>query len=192
MTKLDICKQALIQLGEFNPISKVEKTDSGMSPAEYALANTFDTARMKVLTRHNWNFAKQPIESCGCRELALPQDFVRICELFGSRETYPKYQIIGNRIVCESGIGRLVYVRDMNDVDLWPSHVAEVLIMRLAAEVAVTITSQLNKKQLAENAYENELTVATRIDANNYRDRAGNSENPIVEAMTSGGCGCRY
>ena len=180
ITKVNICNQALVFLGEKTIISLDDETRQG------ELCSTFfATTRESMLRLHPWNFAikrkmltqdtTNPLWEWD-KQYILPSDYLRIIN------TYPlrmDYVVEGNRILSnESEVG-IKYIFNNTDYTSWSPNFAQLVAARLAIQLAHTITDKSSLLQQATAWYKETEKQAKGIESQEGSPEQINSDTLI-------------
>ena len=145
MNKVEITNFALSSLGEA-PIQSLEDNNAR---ARICKARVDDVIR-SVLRMHNWNGALQrklltrgvdPVFGFNY-SYQLPSDFIKGVEI----HPQARYRIEKNSLLCNEAEVYLLYIAEPTDITTLDSLLAEAIAMKLAVEIAETITSKDNLK----------------------------------------------
>ena len=185
MAELDIINRALSLLGE-RPISS---RDNPTSKNELAADRWYDESRLQLLEYHPWDFAEGRYDCprSGASEdsseytdkYRLPNDFVALIHIKADGVYSDEYGELdwsreGNEILLNAAgatsIG-VVYTKDIKDTTKFTPLFRKALARRLAADMALDITSDLKKQAQMETLAEQELSRATSIDGQGKRVR---------------------
>ena len=155
-----------------------------------------ESARLRVLSDHAWNFARERFFAVSCRSphgsgrypfaAELPGDCAHLEAVFADGGEINEWKVFGRVIFAMMPIRGIAYVRDMKRLDKWHPLVYRVFVIRLAADVATTVAP--DKTALLEQRYAQELAEAKCRDAresNTPTDAWG--RNFYVDAMQGRG-----
>lgn len=144
ITKVNICNQALIFLGEKTIISLDDNTRQGELCSVF-----FDNTRDTMLRQHPWNFAIKrkaltldtvsPVDDEWDNQFILPADHLR------SLQTYPlgaPYTQEGNRLLTNESTITLKYIYSNTDYASWSPDFAQLVAARMAVQLAHTVTNK--------------------------------------------------
>lgn len=164
-TDVEICSNALMLLGAA-PIASLSETSKNAR----LCANLYPIARADILRRHNWNCAVWRVDLAPLAGtppggewshwFARPGDWIRTLDVL------PRgldYDFEGNRILANSTAITLRYVRDIGEA-LWDAHMVDVMVKRMAKELAYPITKSTSLAQLKTQEYLEALKTAKTID----------------------------
>ena len=163
-SQVEIANYAIIQLGA-TPISSLEE-DSNEAKVIKAI---WDQTRRDLLRDHAWNFAIKranlaqsttpPGHDYTYRH-ALPSDLLFAVQVFDTDD----YKIEGKFVVSNSPNISLKYVSDIKDVNEFSSDFCTVLSLRIAADIAYSITKSETLSQKIEQVYQMRLSKAKWAD----------------------------
>lgn len=185
--KLDVINQALVLLGD-DPITSLE-TDSGAG-AEAARV-IYDRVINAQFTPDSYKFrfaTKQftlnqiqgePVDADkGGFKLAyaLPSDFLCLVYL----NTTQEYQIYGNELRCNDTELILDYIARVDET-LWPATFEEMVVLKLASELAKPVTDDTSLKQEYQNEYLFAKKTAKAVDSKNVPNKPF-SDSPMLLA----------
>ena len=175
ISKIDICNLALAHLGQM-PISSLEQEDEQARRCRLF----YEPVRREVLRTHNWQFANTQTKLAlvetnlqGMRPeytYAYPPDclFLRkVCarsnpdQAVEFEELYRK-DIPGRVIVCGAANALAFYTRDVSDTTIFDPAFVKAFSLALAADLAVTLTGDLNLAQRIFQKYSLSLEEARR------------------------------
>lgn len=163
---VEIANLALQKLGEDETLVSLDQA----TRAARAINQVFALVRDIVLRDHVWNFAAKRIALPALTEkpafgpayvYQLPADWVRVIEIQGE----PAYQVEGRQIVTDAAAPlNMRYVRQITDPNLFDALFVEALSCRLAAQVAVRLTGNSEKRKELMADYVVAKAAATRAD----------------------------
>jgi len=146
-TELGIINSALIKLG-VETVSAVPGTTR-----QGALANEqYAKIRDELLTEHPWNFAIKralltPTVTTPVFEFAfeynLPADYLRV---WATEFPQDFYQIEGNKLYSNYSAIKIRYIYKVTDATLFPPTFAELLSLKLAADLAYVLVQSNSLK----------------------------------------------
>lgn len=183
MDKIEICNIALGRIG----IANIERLDEA-SEAARVCGRYYDFTRQNVLTRFPWTFAARRTQLALLNTVPqdykyayrYPSDVLCIRKLFNSefaglpKENY--YKIVGDKegrvIYTNIKNAWLEYTADVQDASQFDAQFIEALAWKLAAEIAFTLTNNMNITQTCIQAYNAYFSDAITKDAEeeNLRD----------------------
>ena len=191
-TALRAVNEAIVTLGQDLVLKELSEESKDVNSRKAAYV--YESARLKVLRDHNWNFARREQICCGCTgpdyggefgyRMPLPGGCVRLLMCYGEDGSEVKYMLFGREIRSAAPIARIVYTHNMVDLTKWSPDAYRALVLRLAADLAKPITGRINERQLQEQAYGEQLAAAKLADAresNVMEDAWGG--NHYVDAM---------
>ena len=147
MTVVEICNQALSELGDQNISSLDEQKKAAR------LCNQFyEVARDMVLTEYEWSFATEystlaqlsadPENSGFAYQFTIPNDVLKILEV----KDQPKFEVIGSRLHCDSTPCTIKYIKKVTNSDVFPSAVTEAISLYLAYKMCIPMTGDKQLK----------------------------------------------
>ena len=194
-TALRAVNEAIVTLGQDLVLTELSETSEDVNSRKAAYV--YESARLKVLRDHNWNFARREQICCGCTgpdyggefgwRMPLPGGCVRLLMCYGENGDEVKYMLFAREIRASAPISRIVYTHNTQDLSRWSPDAYRALVLRLAADLAKPITGRINERQLQEQAYNEQLAAAKLADAresNVMEDAWG--DNHYVEQMRRG------
>ena len=173
---------ALAQLGgEQIPlnISPIEDDTNGA-----ICQNLFPHVLEAALVAHNWGFARRRVILALAQEetpesltyvfrYRLPEDCVRPVRIVNRQRgavspdevnRSPEYVIEGLHILCNVEQAELLYVARIDEPTRWPAYFADVLMWKMAANLATAKNNDQKQKQMCEQMYEYALAKGCAID----------------------------
>lgn len=175
ISKIDICNLALAHLGQM-PVSSLEQEDEQARRCRLF----YDPVRREVLRTHNWRFAnaqaslvlvENDVDGDGTQyTYAYPPDclFLRkVCAAarpdreISFQELYRK-DLPGRVIVCAAPHAYALYTRDVTDTTIFDPAFVKAFSLALAADLALTLTGDMNLAQRIFQKYSLSLEEARR------------------------------
>jgi hypothetical protein len=155
-TKIDLCSQALLKIGE-QPITNF--SDENVSSR--IAAGLYDLTIDALLCRHTWDFAtkKYIVAPESDNYFIIPSDVLRIISC-SSKD----YEIIGNKIKCNSDNLEITAISRI-DAEYFPAYFSSLAITKLAMEFCIPLTGNQNTFAILNALFENELNSAKFIDS---------------------------
>ncbi len=145
-------------------------------------ANLYPLARKDLLRSHVWNCCVKRVLLAPLvdvpvfgwsHQFAKPGDWLRVLSVGDGIEL--DYEFEGNRILCDTDSLPLRYVADVTEGN-WDSHMVDVMVKRMAADLAYPITKSTSLAQLKLQQYEEAKKAAKSVDG---------MENPPEEIADS-------
>jgi len=146
-TRTQICKQAIMRLGSLESLKS----------QPMVFANSFyDHTLEELLSDVPWAFAKKQVTlvvnatnptSGHTKRYTLPTDFIQIIRVnnIDTTENFGQWEIVGGFLHTDIGAPIIVdYTSLVTDVALFPAPFIEALICRLAAKIALPLTTDGN------------------------------------------------
>lgn len=166
MDSVTICNMALMAAG-IPPITSFEETNDNAK-----LCKTFyPVLRDRVLRDHNWSFATSYFDIQRSAEKSpdpeypivciLPGDLIRVLNLLDNSP----YRRIGNRLLVTQFPVTLVYIKKVEDPNLFDPAFTEALQNLISSEIVLSASRDIQQAQYFRNEYERKLTIARSIDS---------------------------
>lgn len=189
MDSVTICNMALMAAG-IPAITSFEDNNNNAKLCK----NFYPVLRDRVLRDHLWSFAltyaklqkadqevPDPEYSAVCY---LPGDVVRVVGLLDESP----YKRLGNRILVSSFPATLVYVRRVEDPNLFDASFIEALQNLISAEVCLSSSRDIQMAQYFKNEYQGKLAIARSIDSqeNVYDHQPGECLSSFMAARMGG------
>lgn len=164
---VEISNKALDKLGH-GPITSLL---DGTTAANLCSRN-WEQIRDQVLRDHPWNFALKraslapdstpPAWGFG-NQFQLPADCIRLIEIKGYEKA--EWQLEGRAILANDTVLYIRYVARITDPNRYDSLFVDAVAARLAMELCEPLTQSSQKIQLLAEMYNDSLTRAKRVDA---------------------------
>ena len=166
MDSVTICNMALMAAG-IPPVTSFEETNDNAK-----LCKTFyPVLRDRVLRDHNWSFATAYFDIQRSAEKSpdpeypivciLPGDLIRVLNLLDNSP----YRRIGNKLLVTQFPVTLVYIKKVEDPNLFDPAFVEALQNLISSEVVLSASRDIQQAQYFRNEYERKLTIARSIDS---------------------------
>jgi len=174
-----ICNLALQLLG-----AKSIGTLGEDSVAARACNRVYEHARDSEIRSHSWSFARTRVELAAsstdpafgfAKKYQLPSDFIRLIPARvagtttvtnGGIDPNIDWQIEGRFILTNDGSPlKIVYLAKITDTEVFDDLFTELLISRIAMDVAEKVTQSNTKKEDAQDRYKEAKKEAKRINA---------------------------
>lgn len=185
-TDIEICSRALMLVGD-DPISSF----SDRSDRARTCATLYPMARRDMLRQHLWNCAIKRVllpsltgaPAYGWAHwFAKPGDWLRVIDVGDCGDD--DYAFEGNRILSNQTTLKLRYVANVSE-GYWDDSLTDVMVRRMAADLAYPITKSAALQQTMEQKFERQLRIAKNIDGQeNPPEKLGDS--PFI-AVRQGG-----
>ena len=171
VSTIAICNSALTKIGSSHLISTEDTL-----PHAQAVRAQLPVIRDKLLRLHPWNFAvtranlarlSQPPAFGFAYQYQYPSDLLRLLSLYtssGQSETAP-YHIEGRHLLTNKDSVRIRYIRQVDDPHEMDSTFRELLALRLAADLAISVAGSRSLREHLLKEAEDALTDARRLDA---------------------------
>lgn len=165
-TDVEICAAALMLLGAA-PIASL--SEQGKSAT--LCANLYPLARRDMMRMHAWNCAIRRVLLAPLSDappygwshwFAKPGDWLRTLDV-GLRGQGLDYEFEGNRILCNTTSLPFRYVSDVTEGN-WDSHMVDVMVKRMVADLAYPITKSTSLAQLKQSLYQDAKKTAKAVD----------------------------
>ena len=164
---VDVVNKALDKLGH----GAITSLGDGTKAAN--LANrTWELVRDTVLRDHPWNFAIKRATTAPTTatpswgfsyQHEVPADMLRLLEIRDLRAD--EYQMEGNTILTNESVLYLRYVHRVTDPNEYDALFIDAVSSRLAYEMCESLTQSNTKRELLWADYQNSLTRAKSVDA---------------------------
>jgi len=175
-TDIEICSNALIQLGDdpinsFNDGSGTQGNNRGR-----ACANLYPTVRDKLLRSFPWNCAKKqsaPSKDSTApqfdftNQFLLPADWLR-CIAINDRKAWspaPFFKIQGRKILTDEATVKLTYIYKNTDVSSYDAELINCLELAMCARLAMAVTGKIGVRQEYENLFREAVIQAQNTDS---------------------------
>lgn len=187
-SSVDLCNLALQRLGAK---SITALTDDSTNARE--CNRVYEHARDSELRAHPWNFARKRAELAAsstapafeyANAFPLPSDFLRLMSNNGrlGMTNQDDLQIeAGNILTNDSAPLPITYIARITDPEAFDQLFADLLVARIARDLAEKITQSNAKIQAAQTLYEQARSEARRINAFE-RPPQRSPEDPWVSA----------
>lgn len=176
MDKVEICNIALGRIGA----ADIERIDEA-SKAARTCRRFFDVDRKNVLEKFPWTFATRRVQLALLNEnppdykyaYRYPSDCLKIRRIYNKDYSNEKgecpYQLLsdtsGRKLYTDVELASIEYTADIEDVTLFSSQFVEALSWKLAADLAMAITSNANIAQYCLQGYNEYFIQAAGEDA---------------------------
>ena len=169
---VSICNLALQRLGAKAISSLTEDTTAGR-----ACNRVYTHARDSELRSHTWNFARERVQVAAdstdpifgyAKKYAIPSDCLRILPTNGTQGTpvQDDWQIEERFILTDDTAPiDLVYIKRITDENTFDVLFIELLVARIAMDIAETVTQSNTKKDNARLHYKEVQKEARRVNA---------------------------
>lgn len=177
--EVDICNLALQRLGA-KAISALNED----STAGRECNRIYEHARDAELRSHPWSFARTRVELAAlstapefgfAAQYQLPADFVRLLParntpsnvvVLGGIDPNIDWQIEGRKILTDDGSPlQIVYLKKVTDPNDFDALYTDLLVARIAMDLAEKITQSNTKKTDAKQTYKRTKDEAKRVNA---------------------------
>ena len=169
---VSICNLALQRVGAKSIANLSENSTAGR-----ACNRIYTQARDSELRSHDWSFARERVKIAAdstaptfgfTKRYQLPADCVRIQPTNGTNATpnQEDFQIEGRFVLTDTGSPiNLVYTKRVTDEETFDDLFVELLIARIAMDIAEKVTQSNTKKDEATLHYKSVQREARRINA---------------------------
>lgn len=194
MDSVTICNLALMMVGIPEITSFDEKNNNAKLCKSY-----FPVLRDRVLRDHPWSFATAAHELQRLDEPSIDGEYEYVCALpgdvirvLGLADGSP-YRRIGKKILVAELPAQVVYVRRVEDPNLFDETFIEALQYLIASEIGMANTRDAQLINLYRQKYERSLAVARSIDSqeNRFAMQNGPRYSSWIAARGAGGAGRR-
>lgn len=152
---VDICNSALAAVG-----SKAIVSLSDNSERARVLLTVYNSSRQSLLRMHPWNFAMKqatlailsgvtPFEFGYAYE--LPADCLRLVRVYQGQS---RYEVLGRAVYSNDDQMRVYYVSDITDSTQFDTVFIECLTLKIASDIAYSITQNLTLADQLTKEYE--------------------------------------
>ncbi len=163
---VDICNSALAAVG-----SKAIVSLSDNSERARILQTTYNSDRLSLLRMHPWNFATKqatlplldgvtPFEFTYAYE--LPADCLRLIRVY---QALSRYEVLGRAVYTNDSQMRVYYVSDVTDSSQFDTVFVECLVLKIASDIAYSITQNLTLADQLTKEYETRFRQAKQYGA---------------------------
>ena len=173
---VEICNSALIKIG-----AKTISSLSDDSKSAKVCNLQYDRLRKELLRAHPWNFAMSyvalastgntPVWDDWTNEFTIPSDVLRI---LGTNMLYDAkwevgYNASGSKVLwCNDNSVKIQYVKDLTNTTRFDASFDEALSLRIAADIAYSLTQSQSVQQNMFKAYTQFLKDARSFDAQEH------------------------
>lgn len=187
--ELRVCNDALLELGQKVPIRKLD--GEGLSPNEAVCAAKYPASRMAVLRAHPWGFATRGA-GVGCSPVPVPMEGFRFrfarpagCIRVLAVGDLRAFSVMGNWVYVRRPVWNVKYVADILDLGQWAADVRDLLVKRVAMDIAMAVCGVSSVVQEAERRYLVALGDAKRLDSSEGQEFDFEGMDPISASMES-------
>ena len=184
---LRVCNEALLDLGQKVLARKLE--GEGLSPNEMVCAAKFPVSRRTVLKAHPWGFATR-FQGVGCSPVPAVFDGFRFrfkrpagCAMVLGVDKRLAFSVLGDWVYVRRPVWSVKYILDVVDLGQWSPDVRDVLVRRVAMDIAMAVCGAAGVVEEAERRYLVALGDAKRMDSAEGREFDYEGEDPISAAM---------
>ena len=185
-TDIEICSAALVLLGASPIASLTEGTKQST-----LCALLYPPAKREMLRKHVWNCAVKrvvlaPLDGAPTygwsNWFSKPGDFIRLLDIGECGDD--DYTFEGNRILANQTSLRLRYVAEITE-GMWDSSMVDVMIKRMAADLAYPVTKSASLAQLKAQEHMAALREAKAIDGQETPPEEF-GDSPFIQARSRG------
>lgn len=165
---VDICNSALVKVGADRIISLTEDNQRAR------LCNDqYSKLRDDLLRAHPWNFAIKRVELAASSTdpeydyttaYELPSDCLRVLGTDLSDDDDFKIEA-SRRVLCNSSSLKIKYIAQITDVGYFDSVFSECLALKIAADIAYSLSGSAALSELLYKQYKDKLSEARSFDA---------------------------
>ncbi len=178
-SEVDICNLALQRLGAKSISSLSEDSTAGRE-----CNRVYEHARDSELRSHPWSFARGRVELAAsstapvfgyAKAYPLPADYIRLLParnvsdnttVLGGIDPNIDWQIESGEILTDDAAPlQIVYLKKVTDPNAFDDLFTDLLVGRIAMDIAEKITQSNTKKQNAENRYAVAKEEAKKVNA---------------------------
>ena len=170
MDSVMICNLALMMVG-IPVITSFEENNNNAKLCK----SYFPVLRDRVLRDHTWSFATAAYDLQQLNEKSIDAHFEFVCALPGDvirvigLEDDSPYRRIGNKILVQSMPVRVLYIKRIEDPNLFDETFIEALQYLIASEIGMANTRDAQLINLYRQKYERSLATARSIDSQENR-----------------------
>lgn len=190
-TALDAVNEALVSLGEGYQLTVLSKTAGKDVPNAAncrAAAHVYESARDLILTSHPWSFLitrrmATATRMCGAWNTRRPTDALTLLALedaFGNRIEYISE---GDELRSYERPANILYLRDEEDLDIWPRRIRALLVKRLAFDLANPNSGSKEELKVQYELFNQMLEEAKVWDVRQNKISRKRVRNHIAEVM---------
>lgn len=192
-SRVEICNLALLRIGHRTIESPEEKSAEAVYCKQF-----YDVCRRIVLRAHPWNFSVKIATLAGSVEppqfgyqfrFQLPNDCLYPIEIanglhfYDSGEVYMPsnrngsyaFKVMGREILSNVETTVLAYTMDIRDTTFFTDSFSEAVSFRLAADLSMVLTKNVNIQKNMMDLYTASLAAAQGIDAREHRKSQTNT-----------------
>lgn len=179
-SKTDICNRALIKIGK----ATIRDINTDESPQGTLCRAVYDAMLVELLRQAEWNFAitRQDlnVDASGTPLWEWSYRYILptippVIKILGVESEQP-YAIEGQYLVSNEATEALKYIGKIDDPERYDPLFTEAFVLRIASEIAFTLTSQTTLVDKLTQAY-----LFALANAKNYNDQDTN-QTPIQES----------
>ena len=140
-----------------------------------------DSARVEILTAHNWSFARVewPVQSCGCDPAGglyqfttpAPPRCARLLECYTPDGRHADWKLVGQMIRSVEPIESVIYLKTEERVEKWPPLIRSAYVSLLAADIAATVAGSPAEADRLRKAFAQNLENARLVDSRSTGSR---------------------
>jgi hypothetical protein len=169
---VSICNLALQRVGAKSISALTDNSTSGR-----ACNRVYEQARDSELRSHPWSFARERVQLAAdstdpafgaAKRYAIPSDSLRILPTNGvnGSDLQSDWQVEGRFILTNDASPiRLVYIKQITDENIFDALFTELLVARIAMDIAEKVTQSNTKKDEARSHYLAVQREARRVNA---------------------------
>lgn len=152
----------------------------------------------EVVSSHPWSFALDEDFTPSVRltlpglggyvhSVQLPEDLLKVVTVYGADGEVLSWQITSGEVRAKSPIARILYIRDVEDIDEFSSDVLRLVVLRISADITKAIGA-LSGAELGEKLYRDSLATAKLKDTRQSKPSSEDiwGKNYYVEQMRKG------
>lgn len=170
MDSVTICNLALMMVG-IPPITSFEDDNNNAKLCK----NYFPVLRDRVLRDHSWSFATAAENLQRLQEISIDDEYEYCCALPGdvirviALSDDSPYRRIGNKILIKNYPAKVLYVKRVEDPNLFDETFIEALQYLIASEIGLANTRNVQLIHMFRERYEKSLATARSIDSQENR-----------------------
>lgn len=165
-SSIEICNDALVMLSQ-EPVMALDDT----TKASRLCKQRYESVRDALLRSYPWNFAMKrevlvqeatPPAFGFTFRYTLPTDCVRVVDINNRQFTW---QVEGRSVLTNENYAHLRYIRKVEDANEMDAMFRECLVLKLAADMAISLTSNIDLRSIYEQLFDNKIRLAYNASA---------------------------
>ena len=176
--EINICNSALAKIGQ----PAITTFTEGSDAANWC-STLYEPLRDDLLRAHAWNFAVKRVKLARLvaepvfgfdYQYQLPANCLRVLDVFGddAGDSRPVYRLEERMLLSDWTDIWLEYIDQISDANVMAADFREILAIRLASELAISLANSNARAEALMELYERRLGKARSTDAiENYPER---------------------